>query len=79
MTDLSIDVNRDKCQGYGKCAHWAPETFTLDGEGRVVLADAPASADDMIVRAAKSCPYRVITVSSAEKGQIFPPVRKSAA
>lgn len=79
MTSLHIDVQRDKCQGYGKCAHWAPETFRLDEEQKVVLIDPPASADDMIVRAAKSCPYRVITVSSDERGQIFPPVKKSAA
>ncbi len=31
----------------------------------------------MIIRAAKSCPYRVITVASDERGQIFPPVRKA--
>jgi ferredoxin len=78
VTELTIDVNRDKCQGYGKCAHWAPETFVLDGDSKVVLLDTPASPDDMIVRAAKSCPYRVITVSGAD-GQIFPPVKKPAA
>jgi ferredoxin len=77
MTDLRISVQSDKCQGYGKCAHWAPETFSLDATKTVVLHDPPASPDEMLLRAAKSCPYRVITVTSDEKGQIFPPVRKS--
>lgn len=77
-TALRVTVQRDRCQGYGKCVHWAPGTFSLDAEKKVVLHDPLATPDDMLVRAAKSCPYRVITLSSDEKGQIFPPVRKPA-
>ncbi len=78
MTDLSIKVERDKCQGFGKCVHWAPDTFSLDADSKVVLGDPNATSDDvMLVRAAKSCPYRVITVTGADGEQIVPPVRKA--
>lgn len=76
---IQVGVNRDKCQGFGKCVNWAPASFALDDGNKVVLGDPAASSDDALVKAAKSCPYRVITVSSAERGQIFPPVKKPAA
>lgn len=75
---IEVETNRDKCQGFGKCVQWAPATFSLDAEDRVMMGDPSATEDDMLIRAAKSCPYRVITVSSAERGQIFPPVKKPA-
>ena len=79
MSNMTVSVSRDKCQGYGKCAHWAPDTFTLDEGNKVVLGDPEATEDDkLLVRAAKACPYRVITVSD-ESGQIFPPVKKPEA
>lgn len=78
MTKLTVSVNREKCQGYGKCVHWAPDTFSLDADDKVVMGDPAATEDKMLVRAAKSCPYRVITVAD-ENGQIFPPVKKPAA
>jgi ferredoxin len=78
MDKLTVSINRDKCQGYGKCAQHAPETFSLDADNKVVLGDPEATEDSkMLVRAAKSCPYRVITVSD-DNGQIFPPVKKTA-
>ncbi len=76
MSKYTIAVTREKCQGYGKCAHWAPETFSLDEANKVVLGDPDATEDGkMLVRAAKSCPYRVIAIGD-EDGQIFPPVKK---
>lgn len=77
MGNLTVTVNREKCQGYGKCVHWAPDTFSLDAENKIVLGDPDATEEKMLVRAAKACPYRVITVSG-EEGQIFPPVKKPA-
>jgi len=76
---IEVKVKREKCQGHGKCAQLAPGTFSLDDTNTVVLGDPAASEDDMLVRAAKSCPYRVISVFSAERGRIFPPVKKPAA
>jgi ferredoxin len=78
MEKLTVSVDRDKCQGYGKCSHWAPATFSLDAENKVQMGDPGATEDPaMLVRAAKSCPYRVITVSDEER-QIFPPIKKPA-
>ncbi len=41
MSNLHITVQRAKCQGYGKCVHWAPETFVLDADNKVVKRDPP--------------------------------------
>ena len=79
MSNYAVTVTREKCQGYGKCAHWAPDTFSLDDAGKVVLGDPAATQDGtMLIRAAKSCPYRVVTISD-DGGQIFPPVKKTPA
>jgi ferredoxin len=79
MAHMTVSVARDKCQGYGKCAHWAPDTFSLDDANKVVLGDPGATEDEkLLVRAAKACPYRVITVAD-ETGQLFPPVKKPTA
>ena len=76
MTKLTVEIEREKCQGFGKCAQWAPGSFSVDGNQKVVLGDPDASDDVMLVRAAKSCPYRVITVTDAEGNRVFPPIRK---
>jgi len=77
MTKFRIELNRSKCQAYGKCAATAPALFGLDDSRKVRLADGHETADDLVVKAAKGCPYRVITVVDAESGgQIFPVPRR---
>lgn len=76
---ITVEINRAKCQGYKRCTHWAPETFTLDDEGKVVLADPPKNSDEELLKAAKSCPYRVIAAFDETATQLFPPPRPKVA
>jgi ferredoxin len=75
---LRVTVNERKCQSYRRCTAVAPAVFGIDAtSGKAeVLHDGDASPD-LIVQAARSCPYRAITVVDESAGeQIFPPVRK---
>lgn len=76
---LEVRIDREKCQAHGKCVQLAPQTFSLGEDGKVVLGDSAASADDVLLRAARSCPYRVINLFDSGGAQLFPPVRKSGA
>ena len=77
MTQHRVVVNKVKCQSFGRCTALVPEAFGLDESRKVQLLDIEAVAGDQLVKAAKGCPYRAITVTDGETGeQIFPPVRK---
>ena len=77
MSQYRVDVSKAKCQSFGRCAELLPETFELDENRKVQLLSIEGVADEQLVRAAKGCPYRAITVSDGETGeQIFPPARK---
>jgi ferredoxin len=77
MSKFRLELNQSKCQAYGKCAATAPAFFTLDDNRKVRLVGNGETTDDVVVKAAQSCPYRVITVVDAESGeQIFPAPRR---
>ena len=60
---LSISVDRAKCCGYTLCAAEAPEVYSIDDQGFVVVAaDVPASLEDQARRGADSCPDSAIVV-----------------
>jgi ferredoxin len=73
---MKFKVQLDKCQGYGKCAHWAPDTFSVGENKKVVTGDIAATSDEMLFKAARSCPYRVITIMDDDGRQIFPAVKR---
>jgi len=77
MSKFRLELNQSKCQAYGKCAATAPAFFGLDDNRKVRLVGNSETTDDVVVKAAQSCPYRVITVVDAESGgQIFPALRR---
>ena len=77
MTQHRVEVDKARCQSFGRCVGLVPEAFGLDENRKVQLLDVKGIAGERLVRAAKGCPYRAITVSDGETGeQIFPPVRK---
>jgi len=77
MTKFRIELNQAKCQSYNKCVATAPGIFELDENRKVRLADNGEVTDDVVVKAARNCPYRVITVVDSETGeQIFPTRRR---
>jgi ferredoxin len=76
MTKFRLELNLAKCQAYGKCAVTAPGFFRLDDSRKVALAGAAEVVDEIVVKAAKSCPYRVITVIDTETNEPVFPVRR---
>ena len=62
MTNIAIDY--EACCGVGYCAQVAPDIFAVVDD-KVVLRDVDLAAVEpkLLARAAKACPWRVITLS----------------
>lgn len=65
---MRITLDREKCQGHGRCYALAPQVFDTDEEGYAVLriegADAavPGELEQAASLAADNCPEFAITV-----------------
>lgn len=76
---LIVYIDQSLCMGAESCVALAPEVFTLDTSR---INNAPLAMRDVmdrevpserIIAAAKTCPYKAITVRDAETGElIFP-------
>jgi ferredoxin len=76
MTKLRVTVNMDKCQGYGACVKIAPDVFGFNAEKKAEVGDPGASPNEVVLKAARCCPYRAITVADIETGmQLHPRVK----
>jgi ferredoxin len=62
---MKIKLDRTRCDGFGACARWAPETFDLDEWGYVSLAAGRGNVapehEDAVRRALLDCPVHAIT------------------
>lgn len=78
---LRVTVNELKCQSYRRCTAVAPAVFGISAaSGKAEVLHGSDTSQDLIVQAARSCPYRAITVVDEAAGvQLFPPVRKPSA
>jgi ferredoxin len=73
---VRIELSPEKCQAYKRCAAVAPAVFALGDDDTVKLLDHAAAERDVVLKAAKSCPYRVIAVFDDASGeQLWPIVR----
>ena len=80
MPRLRIETAKAKCRSFGKCMNVAPAVFAFDTDRKVSVTDPAGAPGETILKAAASCPYRVISVIDDESGaQLFPPVRKPPA
>jgi ferredoxin len=78
MSRLRVSVNPVKCQAYKRCSAIAPAVFALGPDGKSTVLQADGAPDEEVVKAARSCPYRAITVTvAATNEQIFPPLPNS--
>ena len=78
MDKLRIELNTAKCQSYGKCLSVAPTVFGWDRSRKVRLNAPEGAPSELILKAAKNCPYRAIAViDAASQEQIFPVPRKA--
>jgi ferredoxin/uncharacterized protein YuzE len=82
--ELKVDVDPDKCLGFGSCVIVSPDVFRLDerpGKGVFqsrakldVLDEAGGKDFDNLVMAAQSCPTQAITILDRKTGKrIYPP------
>ncbi|HMD46117.1 MAG TPA: ferredoxin [Acidimicrobiales bacterium] len=63
---VEIRVDRDKCMGSGNCHFWAPGSFDLGDDGRVVVLDPEASDEERLTVAAEGCPVGAITIIGSD-------------
>lgn len=76
MANFSVQTDRKKCQGYGACAKAAPDVFVLDAENLVEFKGQGNLSDDMLLLAARRCPYKaIIVIDAATRQQIHPRLR----
>ncbi len=56
-------IDRDRCQGHGRCALIAPEVFDVDdaGLGEVLVDPVPEAAVADVREAVLSCPESAIS------------------
>ena len=61
---MRIELDRERCQGHGRCYVLASAVFEPDddGYGVVVSASVPAEHQDAAVLGASNCPEDAITV-----------------
>jgi len=54
--DMAVSVDADKCIGCGLCANLAPEVFEMSDDGKAVVLNASADAEEI----ASQCPVEAI-------------------
>jgi ferredoxin len=61
---MRLVLDRERCQGHGRCYSTAPDAFEPDEEGYAVLIapDVAGSDRDRAIAVARSCPERAISV-----------------
>jgi len=69
---MDVEVDRDRCFGYGRCADLVPEVFTLDDDGKSVAGDTADVDPRRLAMAAWACPMQAIRLLD-ENGEEVPP------
>jgi ferredoxin len=67
---MELRLDRDRCQGHGRCYVLAPDVFGSDDDGfGYVLADALSADFESQARAAlMNCPEDAITLIERDRG-----------
>jgi ferredoxin/DMSO/TMAO reductase YedYZ heme-binding membrane subunit len=64
---VRVQVDPDRCAGYGNCQQEAPEVFELRADGRLAYrSSVPDEQVKAVARAVKACPARAIALNRAE-------------
>jgi len=61
---VKIIIEREKCQGHGRCAALAEGVYSLDEEGYIETqsGDVPPDREREAYEGARGCPERVIVI-----------------
>lgn len=62
---MKVSLDRDRCQGHGRCYVLAPAVFEADddGYGLVIRADVADEHHEAARKGAGNCPEDAITIS----------------
>jgi ferredoxin len=69
---MKVKIDRELCIGVGNCVTVAPRVFRLDKENKAIILDASAADEDMLMKAAESCPVNAIIIEDDEGRQLYP-------
>ena len=70
---MRITIATAKCQTHQRCTVVAPSVFGLGADAKAEILDPHGADDATVLKAAKSCPYRAITVTDeATDEQLWP-------
>jgi ferredoxin len=59
---MRIEIDRDVCIGTENCNRYAPGTFEVDDEGKVVQIGTDVDSDDAVRTAVESCPTGALSI-----------------
>jgi ferredoxin len=64
MSTMRVILDREKCQGHGRCYVLAPDVFAPDDEGYGTVVQSEVSGDllEQARRGAQGCPEAAITI-----------------
>ena len=65
--EFEIEVDRDRCVGWGYCADVAPNTFDLVGNFVAVKEDRGGDDPEQVKAAARVCPMRAIRLRAVRR------------
>lgn len=62
---MKVEIDYDRCEGYGLCAQSAPDVFAIDddGDSHVLQPDVDGSQSDSVRLAEVSCPMKAVKLT----------------
>ncbi|MBN1367864.1 MAG: ferredoxin [Dehalococcoidales bacterium] len=67
-----VKVDRDLCIGIGNCVAIAPTVFQLDSDNKLLVIDPSSVTDEVLMKAASSCPENAILLEDDKGNQVYP-------
>jgi ferredoxin len=62
LTVMRIEIDRAVCIGTENCSRYAPGTFDVDDEGKVVQIGTDVDDEDAVRTAVESCPTGALSI-----------------
>jgi ferredoxin len=69
---MKVRVERDLCIGIGNCVAINLKVFKLDSSNKAVVINPVSISEDLIMKAAKSCPLNAIIIEDEDGQQLYP-------
>lgn len=69
---MKIRVDRELCAGIGNCVAINPKVFKLDSNNKAEVINPASSTEDLIMKAARSCPLDAIIIEDEDGQQLYP-------